>query len=45
MSLWNPQKRCGVMHWDQQGIPNEEMKLPENPHDIMKKLKCKDVDE
>ena len=26
-------------------IPNEEMKLPENPHDIVKKFKCEDGDE
>ena len=26
-------------------IPNEEMKLPENPHDIVKKFKCEDVNE
>ena len=26
-------------------IPNEEVKLPENPHDIVKKSKCEVVDE
>ena len=26
-------------------ISNEEMKLPDNPHDIVKKFKCEDVDE
>ena len=26
-------------------IPNEEMKGPENPHDIVKKFNCEDVNE
>ena len=26
-------------------ISNEEIKLPDNPHDIVKKFKCEDVDE
>ena len=26
-------------------IPNNEIKLPENPHDIAEKLWCEDVDE
>ena len=26
-------------------IPNKEMKLPENPHDIVKTFKCEDIDE
>ena len=26
-------------------IPNKEMKLPENPHDIVEKFRCENVDD
>ena len=44
MSLWNMQNAVMLCTGTNKVIPNEEMKLPEDSHDIVRKFRCEGVD-